>query len=108
MKNTFLAILLGAVLVLGACGGEKADKKEDVTTGGEATVDAEKVVQSSCIGCHGGKLEGSMGPALADIGARLSESEIHDIIVNGKGKMQAQKLKDDEATAVAKWLSEKK
>jgi cytochrome c551 len=117
MKNKFLVILLGAVLmlVLGACGGAKTDKNANggATTGtGTETetvaVDPEKVVQTSCISCHGGNLEGKVGPALTHIGATLSEKEIHDIIINGRGGMPAIKVSDAEATAVAKWLSEKK
>ena len=91
MKSKLLAVMFGAVLVLGACGGNKADKTTDTGTGGEtASVDAEAVVKSSCIVCHGGNLEGQGGaPALTDVGARLSESEIHDVIVNGRGGMPA-------------------
>ncbi|MBO0588433.1 cytochrome c551 [Sporosarcina sp. E16_8] len=113
MKTKFLAVMLGAVLVLGACGGDKAKEKETVTpgTGTEtASVDVEKVVSTSCIACHGGNLElkGGMGPDLSQVGGRLSEKEIHDVIVNGRGSMPAIKVSDEEATAVAKWLSDKK
>lgn len=108
MKSKLLAVVFGAVLVLGACGGDKAEKTPD--TGGQtASVDAEAVVKSSCIACHGGNLEG-MGstPALADIGARMSEEEIHTIIEKGQGGMPGGLIKGEDATAVAKWLSEKK
>ncbi len=112
MKNMLLAVMFGAVLVLGACGGDKADKENTGTTTGSETssVDAEAVVQKSCIGCHGGNLEGAgNAPALSDVGSRLSESEIHDAIVNGlPGGMPAGLIKGEEADAVAKWLSEKK
>jgi len=114
MKNKFLAVLFGAALVLGACGGDKADETDtgtDDTTGTEtASVDAEAVVSSSCINCHGGNLEGVGGaPALSDVGSRLSESEIHDIIVNGQGGMPGGLIKDEaEIEAVSKWLAAKK
>lgn len=114
MKTKFLAIMLGAVLVLGACGGGDKAKEEDkgtTDTGTEtASVDVEKVVSSSCISCHGGNLElkGGMGPDLSQVGGHLSEEEIHEVIVNGRGNMPAIKISDEEATAVAQWLAEKK
>lgn len=113
MKNKFLVILLGAmlVLVLGACGGAKTDKNANggTTTGTEtAAVDPEKVVQTSCVSCHGGNLEGGVGPALTHVGDHMSEQEIHDVIINGRGGMPPGLIKGEEATAVAKWLSEKK
>lgn len=108
MKSKLLAVVFGAVLVLGACGGDKAEKEPD--TGGQtATVDAEAIVSKSCITCHGGNLEGASGPALNDVGARLSEDEIHTIIEKGTpGGMPPGLIKGEDATAVAKWLSEKK
>lgn len=112
MKSKLLAVVFGAVLVLGACGGDKADKadKEPATGGETASVDAEAVVSKSCIMCHGGNLEGQGNtPGLADIGARMSEEEIHTIIEKGTtGGMPGGLIKGEEATAVAKWLSEKK
>ena len=112
MKNKLLAIMFGAALVLGACGGDKADEKDTGTTTGTetASVDAEKVVSTSCITCHGGNLEGvGAAPALNDVGARLSESEIKDVIVNGQGGMPGGLIKDEaEIDAVSKWLAAKK
>ena len=112
MKTKFLAIMLGAVLVLGACGGDKAKEEDKGTTDtgtDTASVDAEQVVQTSCITCHGGNLEG-MGnaPALAKVGDHMSETEIHDVIVNGRGSMPPGIIKGAEAEAVAQWLAEKK
>ena len=54
-------------------------------------------------------LEGAGGaPALADVGSRLSEEEIHDVIINGRPGMPGNLIKGEEAEAVAKWLAEKK
>lgn len=114
MKNKLLATLFGAALVLGACGGgddNASEPNNDATNdNGAATteVDAEAVVQQSCASCHGGNLEGGAGPALDKIGASLSEEEIHDVIVNGKGAMPPGVIKGEEADAVAAWLAEKK
>ena len=108
MKSKLLAVVFGAVLVLGACGGDKAEK-EPATGGETASVDAEAVVSKSCIACHGSNLEGASAPALNDVGARMSEDEIHTIIEKGTtGGMPGGLIKGEDATAVAKWLSEKK
>ncbi|MEK5040777.1 cytochrome c551 [Sporosarcina sp. FSL K6-3457] len=108
MKSKLLAVVFGAVLVLGACGGDKAEKAP-ATDGATASVDAEAVVKSSCIACHGSNLEGKgNAPGLADIGARMSEDEIHTVIEKGQGGMPGGLIKGEDATAVAKWLAEKK
>lgn len=108
MKKKLLATVFGAILVLGACGGGDS-KKEEGTTGGESsTSDIEVVVQKSCGTCHGGNLEGASAPAIDKIGAKLSEEEIHDIIVNGIGGMPPGILKGEEAEEAAAWLASKK
>lgn len=109
MKNKFLGVLFGAALVLGACGGG-GDKANDNNAGGDtASVDAEKIVNNSCVSCHGNNLEGrGNAPAIDTIGATMSEDQIHDVIINGQGAMPPGLIKGDEATAVAKYLAEKK
>lgn len=131
MKKALLALLLGSALVLGACGTTNKEKtttnetttKEtknntanNTTTTEEKTtettkVDAEAVAKQKCISCHGNDLSGAVGPNLTKVGSTLSESQIKDILKNGKGSMPNQSgtgLSDDELNAVAKWLSEKK
>ncbi|MFC4712688.1 cytochrome c551 [Planococcus dechangensis] len=108
MKKQLMTILFGTVLVLGACGGgDDAAPEEPVDTGGEtAVVDAEQVIQQNCISCHGENLEGAGNfPALNDVGSRLSEEEILDIIENGKGAMPANIIQGEEAQAVAEYLA---
>lgn len=110
VKKTLLAMMFGAVLVLGACGGggDKADKPKD--DGETSSVDAgEAVYNKSCVTCHAGNLEGVKSHSLAKIGATKSAEEIKEIAMNGQGGMPAV-LKDNEADAeaVAKWLAEKK
>ena len=109
MKKAWLALLFGAALVLGACGGDdSADNNNDGGTADE-TPKGEQLVMNSCTSCHGGQLQG-MGntPGLADIGSRMSEEEILDIIVNGQGGMPGGLLKGEDAEAAAAWLAEQK
>ncbi|MCG7344393.1 cytochrome c [Sporosarcina sp. ACRSL] len=104
MKNKLVTVLFGAALVLGACGGNDGNE-----SGESAAVDPDKVFQNSCASCHGGNLEGrGNAPGLADVGSRLSEDEIHDIIQNGQNGMPPGLIKGEELEAVTKWLAEKK
>lgn len=111
VNKKLLAAIFASILVLGACGGGNTTKDDggENTSGDVASVDAEKIVNSKCITCHGGNLEGAGGaPALNDVGSKLSETEIHDVIINGQGGMPGNIIQGDEAEAVAKWLAEKK
>lgn len=62
MKKWLMAVMFGAVLVLGACGGgdDGASEEPAEEESGE-TVDAgaaEDIYKESCASCHGGDLEG--------------------------------------------------
>ncbi|MER1998538.1 MAG: cytochrome c [Lysinibacillus sp.] len=104
MKKKWLsAVFLTSALLLAACGGE--DEATDTTK-----PEGERLVYKTCTSCHGGQLQG-MGntPALNDLGARMSEEEILDIILNGTGKgMPPGLLKGEEAEKAAEWLSQQK
>lgn len=119
MKKWLLAVLFGAVLVLGACGGdedasqEPADTDdagtEEATDGGEAvdTAAGEEVYQANCAMCHGADLAGAAGPDLTTVGGTYSEEEIADIVTNGKGSMPAQSVAGEDLDALTAWLAEK-
>lgn len=95
-------------IILAACGGGNADK-DNGGNGGTTAIDAEALVNKSCIGCHGDNLEGrGNAPELANIGSKLSEDEILDAIENGRPGMTAGLYKGEEAEAIAKWLADKK
>ena len=127
MKKALLALLLGSALVLGACGTTNKEKTttnetttetknntanntttEEKTTTETTKVDAEAVAKQKCISCHGNDLSGAVGPDLTKVGSRLSESQIKDVLKNGKGSMPAGLVSGEDLDAVAKWLSEKK
>ncbi len=123
MKKWLMAVLLGTVLVLGACGGsddaaedtgvdettETETETEDAGDGGSYDVAlAEEVFQQSCASCHGDDLSGGVGPDLNTVGSSLSADEIVDIINNGLGSMPSVSLDEEEADAVAQWLADKK
>lgn len=115
MNKKLLALIFGAGLVLAACGGgdDKADKDTSTDSGTSTTetasVDAEKIVSAKCISCHGQNLEGQGNfPALNNVGSRLSQDEILNVIENGRGAMPGGIISGDDATAVAEWLAAKK
>lgn len=116
MKKPWLALVFGSALFLAACGGgdEEATTNNNGGTDNAATetasADGEKLVKQSCANCHGGNLQG-MGntPALSDVGSRLSEEQILDIIVNGTDKgMPKGLLTGADAEAAAAWLATQK
>lgn len=110
MKKWLLATVFASALVLGACGSDD-DKKNDADTGGETTeehAEAEKLYQESCASCHATDLSGQAGPGLTDVGDRLSEEEIEEVINEGKGIMKGGLVNPDEAKVLAGWLAEKK
>ncbi|WHX40207.1 cytochrome c [Mesobacillus sp. AQ2] len=103
MKKKLLALLMGTSLALAACGGGG-----DEAGGDKAGADPEKLFNQKCSSCHGGNLEGGVGPKLSDVGSRLSQDEIESTIANGKGSMPPKLLEGDDASAVAEWLANKK
>lgn len=111
MKKKLVALLMGTTLVMGlaACGGgSDTSKKSDGGSTANAG-DAEKIVSQKCSSCHGGNLEGGVGPNLQKIGAKYSKDEILGIIKNGKsGGMPAGLISGDDADKVATWLAAKK
>nr|WP_106779974.1 cytochrome c [Lysinibacillus timonensis] len=83
-----------------ASGGEHAE--EGATAEGGAAIDGEAIVQSSCIGCHGGDLTGGMGPDLHGI---TDVEHIKNVVMNGQGGMPAVITDEAEAQAVADYIS---
>ncbi|MCG1010172.1 cytochrome c [Salinicoccus sp. ID82-1] len=73
---------------------------------GDAQLAQEVYQQNNCMGCHGQNLEGGSGPALTDVGSRLSEDEIRTRIEEGGDGMPAGLVTDEEELdAVVQWLS---
>ena len=78
MKKSMLALLFGSALVLAACGGDDGE-----SSGASTQSEGEKLTMQSCASCHGGNLEGRGNtPDLNKVGARLTEEEILDILLN--------------------------
>lgn len=71
----------------------------------QAAAKPEDIYQKSCISCHGDQYQGGVGPALKGVGDRLSQDEIKDIVVNGKGSMPGNLVPAEKAGEMAEWLA---
>lgn len=100
MKKSLLTLVFGSAIFLAACGGDNS-----ASNGETAEIDGKSVVQQSCATCHGGQLQGGNAPALNQLGAKYSEEEILDIILNGKDRMPPGIVKGEKAEAAAEYLS---
>ncbi len=97
-----LTVLIGAALVLGACGGgnEAAPATPaptetpatDATAGTFDATAAEATYKQSCAACHGANLQGASAPTL--VGTGLSKDEILTILREGQGTMPAGLVRD--------------
>ncbi|MDI4648302.1 c-type cytochrome [Cohnella hashimotonis] len=100
--------LIGALLLTAACGKGKTEEnaKPSLPAGPAETI---ALYRSNCISCHGGGLEGTMGPDtdLRSVGARLTEVQIAAQITNGGQLMPALKdrLTSQEIDKIAAWLA---
>lgn len=81
---------------------------EEVVEEGEVATDPEAVYASSCASCHGQDLTGGAGPDLTNVGSKLSEDEIHTVIMEGQGSMPPGLVGNEEADLLAEWLGEMK
>jgi cytochrome c550 len=90
-------------------GKELAEAKKN---GGKATQTAaskpEDIVKQTCTSCHGEQLQGAIGPSLQKVGAKLSQDEIKNVLLHGRGNMPAGLLPAEQASKVAEYLSKKK
>lgn len=96
------------IIIISYVGVEQRNAIQNPEEAGETEVlDAEDLFKNSCASCHGGDLEGVSAPALSNVGSKLSEEEIENIINNGiEGSMPAGLVNPQEAAEIAEWLSE--
>ncbi|KML29191.1 MULTISPECIES: cytochrome c550 [Priestia] len=85
---------------------EIAAEKEGGGAEQQASAKPEEIYQKTCIGCHGDQYQGGVGPSLKGIGKKVSQEEIANIVVNGKGNMPAGLVPPEKAKEMAKWVSE--
>ncbi|WP_257143996.1 cytochrome c551 [Bacillus sp. AFS002410] len=111
MKKLLLAFVTGGMLLtMAACGSNNNNNTSDTKDSSEpaSVANGEKFFKQTCASCHGGNLEGIIGPSLKKVGAKYSEKDIENIIHDGRGSMPSGVLKGNEAKSVAMWLATKK
>ena len=89
--------------------GDMKEVAKDKGGGSEKTETAatnpEDIYKQTCIGCHGDQYQGVVGPSLKGIGSKLSKEEIMNIVTKGKGNMPAGLVPQEQAAAMADWVS---
>lgn len=109
-KYMFILVIL-AMLVLSACSERTEDDsalRASITTA--ENEEAVALYKSQCLSCHAVDLSGRVGPSLKDVGTRLSEDQIADIVMEGYQGMPSYKkiLEESEIKSIAMWLSNMK
>lgn len=114
----FIVIMVfGIVLIFGLSFKGLSDSKQTAKNQGgtttsttdsssTASVDPQGIYKSTCIGCHGDQYQGVVGPSLKGIGKKLTVAQIKQIITHGKGPMPPNLVPENEADAMAKWVSQ--
>ncbi|MEE6451381.1 cytochrome c [Gottfriedia acidiceleris] len=109
VKKLLLTFITGGMLLtITACGSNNDTSKNNDSGAPVSVANGEKLFKQSCASCHGGELEGIIGPSLKKVGAKYSEKEIENIIHDGRGSMPSGVVQGNDAKSVAKWLATKK
>ena len=111
LPYAIIAVLgIFVVIAISFVGANQRDAIENPEEAEENTVvlEPEEIYKRSCASCHGGDLTDGSAPALNDVGDRLSEDEIKDVIINGRPEkgMPDGLVDAEQAAALTEWLSE--
>lgn len=108
LRTAAAVALIGSLMITAACGKDN-NAGSAKPTAPDGPSDTLALYRSNCISCHGGGLEGMMGPAtdLRSVGSRLTEAQIAAQIENGGDRMPALKdrLTAQEIDKLASWLA---
>ena len=97
-----MAFGIGLIFFLSLEGAGNKEEAAGGESGATEEINGESIVQSTCIGCHGGDLSGGMGPAL---NTGLDAAHVKDVVMNGLGTMPAVITNEAEAQAVADYIA---
>lgn len=106
MKANLTSLLIVMiVLVITACSEETNYQAQDGETAED--VSAAALYKKQCLSCHAADLSGKVGPDLRNIGAKMTEDQLVEMIHDGTKGMPAFKkiLSEEEIAALAQWLS---
>lgn len=101
----FIAIFM--LLVVTACGEGISNPANDQNAIKSADEEAAAIYKKRCLSCHAVDLSGRNGPDLRDVGSRMTEEQLFDIIHDGSKGMPSYKnrLEQEEIEALAQWLA---
>jgi cytochrome c551 len=94
--NRLWVALALTLLVLPGCSSDKSS----------TAMNGESIYNGSCAACHGDKLQGAVGPTVANIKSKYSEADVLKIINEGTKKMPGNLLDKEKSEIVTKWLME--
>ncbi|NRS47188.1 cytochrome c [Brevibacillus sp. HB2.2] len=94
-------------LVATACSNGAMEGQTEVA---DAEKTAMQLYKNNCMSCHGNDLSGRVGPGLQQVGSKMTEEKLIEIITVGANGMPGYEkvLSTEEIGQLAKWLSEKK
>ncbi|MFA4135825.1 MULTISPECIES: cytochrome c [unclassified Brevibacillus] len=101
-------LLIGSLfLVATACSNGATEEQIEVA---DAKKTAMQLYKNNCMSCHGNDLSGRVGPGLQQVGSKMTEEKLIEIITVGANGMPGYEkvLSAEEIGRLAKWLSEKK
>ena len=111
-RSRILAVVAVGFVAVGFVAAGCSDKSGAADADVEARVAAadpavgEAVYDDLCAACHGPDGEGGIGVELVGLGGRLSATEAHAVVSDGRGRMPAWAgtLDEDEIDAVVAYL----
>lgn len=111
-KYRFAVGVIICGLLLSSCSNPTTvNRSNSVRNDGERVLsDAEIMYKKKCLSCHGTELQGRAGPSLQNVGSKLNEEEIVDIVTYGRKGMPkfGKTISKEEIQSISKWLSELK
>lgn len=116
MQKWIMSIVLGIagllfviLLLFNLPAKEEAAQTDAPITFPETPIDtsnAESIYKSNCMHCHGDEYQGAMGPALKQVGTKLSREKLYKQIVHGGGGMPGYegRLTKEEIVNLTNWF----
>nr|WP_242466569.1 cytochrome c [Brevibacillus brevis] len=94
-------------MVATACSNGVTEEQTEVADAKKAAM---QLYKNNCMSCHGNDLSGRVGPGLQQVGSKMTEEKLIEIITVGANGMPGYEkvLSAEEIGQLAKWLSEKK
>lgn len=104
-KSCLLAMMF--IFLLSACSQGNNDRLMASSSATPEDAKAVALYKKQCISCHGVDLSGKVGPSLQEIGTRLTEQQLMDIVHDGRRGMPSFKkiINAEEIKVLAQWLA---